>query len=380
MRKKHCFADLYRFELKKIFKNKVAVVSFIIFFLFSFIQGVFEVRGNIDPAVLDKYDTINGRAVDENLLNELLAVTDEVGNVSEEGEAYTDLRDMIKKIIGAGASFNDLTIDRVYGDRLTFITEGYEDARLTEGEIAYWQERETEIEKPFVFHDSVVMSGVFHGMTNYAMIMLFIIAVSLSSIFAYETQRRTDAMIRSTINGRKELYFAKVLAGMTYVMISLVLYVASFLVCIGAIWGFRGMDMSIISYLPFTQMDMTGWQLAGILITVLFLGTMLVSAFALFVSNISRNSIATMAIVTGTYLGMFAACTVIPMKMRFLSQTLSLLPSTFISERLVYEYRLIGSGGYLRAYQVAPVLYIGLTLVLIFSGYFLYKKYEIKNN
>jgi len=33
-------------------------------------------------------------------------------------------------------------------------------------------------------------------------------------------------MIRSTINGRKELYFAKVLAGMTYVMISLVLYVA----------------------------------------------------------------------------------------------------------------------------------------------------------
>ena len=380
MRKKHCFADLYRFELKKIFKNKVAVVSFIIFFLFSFIQGVFEVRGNIDPAVLDKYDTINGRAVDEELMNELLAVTDEVGNVSEEGEAYTDLRDMVKKIIGAGASFNDLTIDRVYRDRLTSITEGYEDARLTEGEIAYWQEREAEIEKPFVFHDSVVMSGVFHGITNYAMIMLFIIAVSLSSIFAYETQRRTDAMIRSTINGRKELYFAKVLAGMTYVMISLVLYVASFLICIGAAWGFRGMDMSIISYLPFTQMDMTGWQLAGILITVLFLGTMLVSAFALFVSNLSRNSIATMAIVTGTYLGMFAACTVIPMKMRFLSQTLSLLPSTFISERLLYEYRLIGSGGYLRAYQVAPVLYIGLTLVLIFSGYFLYKKYEIKNN
>ena len=380
MRKKHCFADLYRFELKKILKNKVAVVSFIIFFLFSFIQGVFEVRGNIDPAVLDKYDTINGRAVDEELMNELLAVTDEVGNVSEEGEAYTDLRDMVKKIIGAGASFNDLTIDRVYRDRLTSITEGYEDARLTEGEIAYWQEREAEIEKPFVFHDSVVMSGVFHGITNYAMIMLFIIAVSLSSIFAYETQRRTDAMIRSTINGIKELYFAKVLAGMTYVMISLVLYVASFLICIGATWGFRGMDMSIISYLPFTQMDMTGWQLAGILITVLFLGTMLVSAFALFVSNLSRNSIATMAIVTGVYLGMFAASTVIPMKMRFLSQTLSLLPSTFISERLVYEYRLIGSGGYLRAYQVAPVLYIGLTLVLIFSGYLLYKKYEIKNN
>ena len=59
MKKNSCFGTLYKYELLKILRNKVTVVTFLIFFVFSFIQGEFEVRGNIDLETLAKYQTIN---------------------------------------------------------------------------------------------------------------------------------------------------------------------------------------------------------------------------------------------------------------------------------------------------------------------------------
>lgn len=380
MKKKHCFADLYKFELLKIFKNKVAVVTFLVIFAYSFIQGEFEVRGNIDPKELKEYDTINGREIDDALLGELLEVTDEVGNVSDEGVAYREFGGWVKSIIGHGTAYRDITMDKIYAKREADILEGYQDLCLTDGELRYWEEKEANLKKPFILHDTVVMTGMLEGTTNYAIMILLIISVSLASIFAIETQRRTDPMIRASINGRKELYFAKILAGMTYVLACLVILLCTFYIYVGVAWGFRGMGESILNQFPETSLDLTGWQLTGILVVLLFFSTLLVSSFALFISNISRNSLATMAIVLGTYMVLFAVSTSIPLRMRYLSQGLSLLPSTLLSSRLVYESRLIKLGNYFLSCQVAPFLYLLLTLALIVIGYFIYEKHEIKSN
>jgi hypothetical protein len=87
-----------------------------------------------------------------------------------------------------------------------------------------------------------------------------------------------------------------------------------------------------------------------------------------------------MAIVIGGHLALFAASTMVPYSMRGISQFLSLLPSTLVSSRLVYEFRLVKLGGYLSCYQVAPILYILLTVVLVITGYIIYEKHEIKSN
>ena len=58
MSKGRCFFTLYKFELLKILKNKVAIVTFFIFFVFAFIQGEFEITGNIEPSDLEKYKAI----------------------------------------------------------------------------------------------------------------------------------------------------------------------------------------------------------------------------------------------------------------------------------------------------------------------------------
>ena len=64
MKKNGCFGALYKFELLKILKNKVAVIAFLIFFIFGFVQGEFEVRGNIDPDTLKEHMTLDGRILE----------------------------------------------------------------------------------------------------------------------------------------------------------------------------------------------------------------------------------------------------------------------------------------------------------------------------
>ena len=160
----------------------------------------------------------------------------------------------------------------------------------------------------------------------------------------------------------------------------LVVLLATFYTYIGIRWGFAGMDYAVQLYLPFSQMNLTNWQLAGILVMLTVLGSLLISAFSLLISNITRNSLAAMAIVIGGHLALFAASTMVPYSMRGISQFLSLLPSTLVSSRLVYEFRLVKLGGFLRCYQVAPVLYLLLIMAFVAVGYVFYDRYEIKSN
>ncbi len=379
MRKK-CFFRLYRFELLKILKNKIAVITFLFLFGYAFVQGEFEVSGNVDPARLKAYATLSYREVDDAFLQELEQVSDEMGNIPEEYAAYKPFLYLVEDYLGYGAPIKDLSVEHLNKAREQTIREAYELAKLSDGEIAYWQDKEQQIEKPLIYHDIVVAGGVLEGTCNYMIMLLMIITLALSSVFAMETQRRTDAMIRSTIYGRKDLYFAKILAGISFILCCAVIFLVTFYAYIGINWGFSGMDVSVLNDYPFTQMDLTMWQLAGILLLLVFLGSILVSAFTLFISGLTRNALATMGIVIGTYMGLFALSAGIPEKLRPLSQFISLLPQTLVSSRLVYEFRLVKLGKYFMCYEVAPVLYILLTIFLILGGYVLYRKHEIRSN
>ncbi|MCR5032469.1 MAG: hypothetical protein K6A92_06380 [Lachnospiraceae bacterium] len=382
MQKNRCFGALYAFELKKILKNKVAIVTFLFFFFYAFLQGEFEVSGNYPPSRLAETEALNGRALDADLLEECLAVVDETGRVTDEetNGRYMDLASLVREVIGYGTDYQHVTIDDFYGRRMEIVEEIYEDSCLTEGEIRYWKEKETQIEKPFIYHDTMVSSGILEGTTNYAIMLLLILSVGLAGCFAQESQRRTDPMIRASINGGKELYFAKVLAGMTYVFGCTVILLGTFFTYLSLKWGLRGIHTMVQNYYPESQMPLTIGQETVILLILLILGMLLMSAFALFVSNVSRNALATMAIVLGVYMGMFALSTAVPISMRWLNQALCLLPSTLISSRMVLEYRLIHLGRYFLCYEIAPILYLLMTAFFIAAGYALYKRHEIRSN
>ncbi len=381
MKKRNCFFTLYKYEIFKIFKNKVAFATFLIFFVFSFIQGEFEVRGNLDPEDLPRYQAMDGRVIDDGFISEMLAATDEMGEPIDPGELeYDGVRSWVRDIWGYRTALTGINESTVYHKREESIAETYEDLKLSEGEIAYWQEREQKLEKPFAIYDTAIISGVLEGTTNFIIYMIMIVGISLAAIFAIETQRRTDPMIRSSINGRTELYFAKILAGMTYSLTGLLIIVAGFLTYVGLAWGFTGMQAAVQIYLPLAAEDMTMWQLEGIILIMLFTFTFMLSAFALFVSNVTRNSLASMGIVIGACFGIFALSTSVPLKMRILSQTISILSPSIVSSNILYDFRLIKLGRYLTEYQAAPMIYIALSIILTVAGCIIYLKHEIKSN
>ena len=179
----------------------------------------------------------------------------------------------------------------------------------------------------------------------------------------------------------KESYLAKILAGSTFCLFTVLLYLGVFLSYFGLKWGFGGMDAMEQVIYPFTQMDLTAGQTTVILIVLTILGSVLLSSMTMFISCVLRNGMGTMAIMVGGYLGMFAVVNSIPMEAKTLSKTLSLFPAIQISPRLVYEFRLFKiAGHYFRSYQVAGASYVIISAALLVIGYFLYKRYEIKSN
>lgn len=381
MSKGRCFFTLYKFELLKILKNKVAIVTFLIFFVFAFIQGEFEITGNIESSEIEKYKAFNGRVIDDAYIGELKTVVDEDGKfINGEDKTYSDLKSWIDSVYDNDADYANLNSAQIYEDRQANIEEGYLEEKLTEEEISYWRQKESEVDKPVEFFSTWIPSGVLEGTTNLSIFMIILVATSLAMIFSMETQRKTDPMIRTTVNGTRQLYFAKVLAGFSYIISCLLIMLIGFLGYLGIRWGFSGMSAAIQMYKPLASENMSVWQLEGILIGMLIMFSIFLSAFALYISNVTRNGVATMTVVIGGSIGMFALASSIPLEHRYLSQAVQLLSPSVISSSLVYEFRLIKLGRYFTVYEFVPMLYILLSIVLIIAGYIFYSKYEIKSN
>jgi hypothetical protein len=330
---------------------------------------------------LEKYQEIDDRAVDQSLLNELKEMSDDAGNIQDENrKGYEQLSAWMEETIGYRAPIKEIDIDTVYSKREKNIQEGYDAMRLTQGEIGFWANKEKELDKPFLFHETIRSSGILEGTTNYMLLMAIIIGASLSMIFASETQRKTDPMLRVAINGNKELYFAKILAGMSYIFGCIIVLLATFYAYAACRWGITGMDCMVQSYLPLARIDMTIGELLVIILMLLFCGILLISSFALFLSNVTRNGVATMTIVIGSFIGLLVATLHVPLKLRMLSQILYMLPGTMVSSSILYDYRLIRIGKYFMSYQIAPIVYILFSIAFIVAGYVFYDKYEIKSN
>uniref|UniRef100_UPI00405796EC hypothetical protein n=1 Tax=Acetatifactor sp. TaxID=1872090 RepID=UPI00405796EC len=71
------------------------------------------------------------------------------------------------------------------------------------------------------------------------------IAICLSTVFSEEHARKTDQLILCSRNGRKKLFYAKILAGVTFgVSVAIILFL---LAMISTVWvyGGRGFDTAV---------------------------------------------------------------------------------------------------------------------------------------
>lgn len=128
--------------------------------------------------------------------------------------------------------------------------------------------------------------------------------------------------------------------------------------------------------MPFSPLAITNKEMIIILIILFSAASVLYAMFTMFLSGWVKNGVAAMGMMIGIAFSVFKAAYTIPYEQRLWSQLFSMEPMTLISPLFGQEYRLVRLGGqYLMSWQVAPFVYIGICLVLLFAGERMYNRY-----
>ena len=368
------FGTVLIYEIKKIVLNRFTVITLIILTGYSLIQGVFQAEqmGDYAARTRDLRRAIDGREIDDELLAEMVAAADEYGVFWNESNCtYEGIAGWVRSIVGYGRPLSDYNADAVYQARLVLFRSS-----LTDAEKAYWYDQEEELKKPIVLHSHDEAQGLNDIILSIPLIMLFVITLFLSQIFAGEVRDRTDPLLRCTQGGWSATYWAKITAA---VIVTLCLAVFTSFVSIVTslvLWGNNGWDAAVQNVLPMVARPMTIGGFVVIQITVALASSILLSVITCFLSECLNNPVAVMTSVFGGFLAILAGVRMVPYNIRPISQILYLLsPMDMDSVTVLYEYRLIGwDGHFLTAWQFVPILYMTIAVVLIVVGRFVYMK------
>lgn len=181
------------------------------------------------------------------------------------------------------------------------------------------------LEKPIYYQ------GYFDGWRKMASMMkvlacmeIMFIAICLSTVFTVEHTRKTDQLILCSRFGKKKLYIAKLMAGITVsIAFTLILSLLTFGI-IAFLYGFDGYS-TILQFILMRPFDITIGQAVMILIGLSFVGAILVSVLTMVLSELTKNSIATIGVISGVLiLTMFIL--EMPSNLKILSEIWYLLP------------------------------------------------------
>ncbi len=399
------FKTLLYFEMKKILMRKSTWITFgifiagsiflmcVVFFGSTYIDGEF-LETHMQGFAIDKEygEKLSGRKVDAALLKEMQQAYKNTGNEKEKGymltdeyqfnirpysQVYTFVRELSRQ-----AEINPLTIteEEFYQSRTNFQKEQWEQYHLTEKEQEYWQDKEENLEKPFIFQYATAYNNLL-DMNGFYMICLtvtFILAVCLSSVFAEEHERRTDQMILCSRFGRSRLYFAKILAGSIVSFAGSLLFFIFLLAENFIAYGTEGFTAAIQLFIPAYSYSISIGGCFFILSGILFLSCILTGIFIMMLSELIHSKIGTMAIVI---IVLFAARIIpIPTDYRMFSQLWNYIPINLIKLDAGFtDIRLVSLFGFLlTSWQFAPFLYIGLAVLFIWIGKKVYCRYQVE--
>lgn len=375
---------LYKFELRKIISRKIVWITGGVLLIGLLIWGVasavLPVNREYSVSSLNGYEAnraeresaeqISGRAIDQALIDEMLpAYKDFIYNGNYNNALpYLDVYDLIGNVLGTHASTEILECDSdTFYKKLNALLEANTPTGM-EGNL---------------FDEPITYDGYFDGWRKVADMMKFaacmeimFIAICLSTVFTVEHTRKTDQIILCTRLGKKKLYAAKVLAGLTVgIGFTLLLSILMFGI-VALLYGFDGYN-TILQFVLLRPFDLTIGQATLILVALSFAGAALVSLFTMMLSELTKNSVATIGAITGVMLvTMFIM--EMPANLKLLSEIWHLLPSNLVSLNGAFRYSAISVGGNtLAAYQYAPVVYAVLAVVFALIGKQTYNRYQI---
>jgi len=319
------FWTLYRYELKKLLKRRLAWI--IVFTLAAFIAYTawpMEASGGAAFSLTDRagdtvsrYITvaeqrnlrregarrISGQVMDETFFQKVREVSAGNGQYDIPGlwdmdcyfylidSSYYEPFSMVQSGIGLNPA--EITAEQFYQVRQRLIETQW--AELSDSEVAYWQTMEAQVEKPFVYRYSdgyqKILSDVF-GLSNVIPLMA---AVCLCSVFSEERRTRADVLIFSSRQGRFPQFLAKVMAGMTVTLTAALLIIGVDVVIVLLTQEGEGFDAALQLWNPTSSLPITMGQAVLIMVGLLLLYGLLSGGVTMLISALTQNTIAAMA-------------------------------------------------------------------------------------
>lgn len=376
---------LYKFELQKVLRRKIVWITggvlLIGLFLWGIASAIFPQNREYFAGSLNGYkanraereaaEQISGRAIDQTLIDEMRPVYEAFifNGDYKKGLPYLDIFNFMGNALGTNASAEILICD---SDKFYSVLNSQLEENTPEGLI-----------DSAMFDEPIIYRGYYDGwrqmtsmMKMIACMEIMFITICLSTVFTVEYTRKTDQLILCSRFGKKKLYIAKILAGLTVgigftFLISLVMFgVIAFL------YGFNGYN-TILQFVLLRPFDLTIGQAALILVMLSFAGAALISVFTMVLSEITKNSIATIGIITGVLLATMFIMEM-PANLKLLSEIWYLIPSNLVSLNGAFRYSMFHVGSSpLAAYQYAPVVYLIATVIFFRIGKLVYEYYQI---
>lgn len=412
------FGTLFRYEMKKILCRKSTWISLAVIVAFYLLSELL-IFGTVsqDSTAVSSHGQVSeeegrtetyaqaiarqrrdglswsGKKLDDNLMEEMKEEWGELNSSDITMQKYSDAMDRyqlvcyyLSALTGEGESYrylehmDGLNQEDIYKARQESVSSKWKEYALSKGEMEYWQAKENALSKPFTIQYSAGFDNLLTTQGIYLALMLvsFFVAVTVSEVFAQEHVRKTDQLILCSRLGRKQLYFAKMLAGIVFTLISALFFTGIIVASSLTMYGPEGFSAAIQWKAGWYSDSLTIGNVVLVLIGTELIAAVVTGIFAMVISEGARSSLIAMAVIVG---GTFAArLIVIPNAYRLLSQLWGLFPinqiyffNGFVDLRLISVF-----GIKLTSWQFAPVLYLAVGILLMLVGKRLYCHYQVE--
>ncbi len=376
---------LYLYEMKKIMHRKIVwIVGIIMVFLCVFV-GISDLLSTSYGGESNSFErmqiikqyarSLSGRSIEDALLHEMQdSYKEEVagGEVRE----YLPIYLFVQNIIGDDELSQEMDSDEFYSERKNSISQNRTDQMLTEKEIEFWNEKDSQIKIPLTYEYTDAYSNLWVYVYTINYMLLLMLAICLSNVFSMEHSRKTDAITLCSQYGRKQLYIAKMLAGITFGAVSSIVLFGTTAISSVVVYGTDGFNAALQSAFPLSSRIMSIGESVLLLFFMLLVVSVLYSIVIMFLSELLKNNVAVMAIPIGIMI--LTMMIDIPYQFRVLSQIYDLLPTNLLVTWELWDDRLVSLvGKYLTNFQIASIIYLVIAALLFFAGKRIYQKYQI---
>lgn len=427
------FFTLYKYELMKILKRRTVKLSMAVLLFLVVYMGIGEALSNaysitvgdqtinmngfemiakdkesalrltgvrIDEATLKEVEDAYGKAhiisYEESIDADKMSLTKDIsasavmiGEFEEKSpeeqeaqqkkkELYANIYHYIYQALGSYDAVNYFYMDEAffYQSWHNRMLERWMEQNVTQEEITYLTQREETIEKPFVYGYSAGWDNILREILSLNVMLVLCVGICLSNAFSEEHLRKTDQLILCSKLGKKTLYFAKMAAGATFGFVSSLLMLSAAALSNLCVYGAEGFDVAVQIYLPECARNLTMGQAVMILSAVYMAAAVFLSIVTLFLSEALKNSVAVMGLMTGCMI--LTNLVNIPYRFRVFSQLYGLIPTVLLRVWQLWDDRLVRIFGvWLNNFQIAPVLYLIVSILLLFLGGRIYRNYQV---